>query len=245
MLAIELEFLMGRMVATDIQERNRPEWPPHPQRLFSALVAAHADLELGEPGRAALTWLESLPAPEIKAELSPSLCQAHSHWVPVNDEAIKLDKRRVDFRHVLDRRNRQERYFPAVTLGDPVVVFQWPDAKGLDAHRDVLRRIVENLAYFGHSSSPVRACLRAESVKPTLFPADDGERALRVPGPGRLQRLESVHPLRQRDESIQPPIGRFQRYTRGADQPRTIFSPRPLSLPSMAGHDSHSTRRCL
>lgn len=230
MLAIELEFLMGRMVATDIHERNRPEWPPHPQRLLSALLAAQSELELGEPGRAALEWLESLPAPEIKADLSPSLRQVHSHWVPVNDEVIKVDKRRLDFRHLVDRRNRQERFFPAVTPVDPVVVFQWPEALGLEDHRNVLSKMVENLTYFGHSSSPVRACLLPNSVEPTLVPSHDGNIILRVPGPGRLGRLRTVHQLRQTNESVQPPVGRLQQYTDGEVSPHTVFSPQAVVL---------------
>jgi CRISPR-associated protein Csb2 len=229
-LAIEVEFLMGRAVATDIHERNEPEWPPHPQRLFSALVATQSDLELGSSGHAALEWLESLPAPEIRAELSPSRRQVHSHWVPVNDEAIKVERGRVDFRHPLDRRTRQERFFPAVVPEEPIVVFQWCDAMGVDSHKAALSRLVENLSYFGHSSSPVRACLRSESVEPTLKPSPDGEHVLRVPGPGRLRRLEAVHKLRQRDESIQPPIGRLQNYTQTIPRAHTVFSRHALTL---------------
>ena len=70
-VTVEVEFLMGRVVATDACERNRAEWPPNPQRLFSGLVAMHSELALGEPGRAALMWLESLPPPEIRADVAP------------------------------------------------------------------------------------------------------------------------------------------------------------------------------
>ncbi len=235
MFAIEVEFLMGRVVATDIHERNEPEWPPHPQRLFSALVASQSDLDLGSPGELALAWLESLPPPEIRAELAPSRRQVHSHWVPINDEAIKVEKGRADFRHPLDRRNRQERFFPAVVLGEPAVVFQWREAAGLEAHRPVLDRLVENMTYLGHSSSPIRACVRTRPVEPTLMPSDDGEHALRVPGPGRLKRLQAVHELRERDESIQPPIGRLQNYSPAHVYPHTIFSPAALVLAFDAG----------
>ena len=41
MLAIEVAFLTGRYVATAYNTRTETEWPPHPARLFSALVATH------------------------------------------------------------------------------------------------------------------------------------------------------------------------------------------------------------
>jgi CRISPR-associated protein Csb2 len=230
MLSIEVEFLMGRAVATQVGERNQPEWPPHPQRLFSALVAAHSELEFGPPGRAALTWLEGLPAPEICAEIAPSYRQVHSHWVPINDDAIKLDKGKVDFRHPLERRNRQERFFPAVVPADPVVTFQWLHAAGLHLHREVLTRLVENIAYLGHSASPVRACVRINPVEPTLRPSEDGEISMRAPGPGRFNRLEQIHELRLQDESVQPPLGRLQTYGSTVPLSHTLFSPRALSV---------------
>ena len=43
MLAIEIEFLTGRYAATAHNDRKCAEWPPHPARFFSALVAALHD----------------------------------------------------------------------------------------------------------------------------------------------------------------------------------------------------------
>lgn len=231
MLAIEVEYLMGRAVATDLSQRDRAEWPPHPQRLFSALVATHSELDLGAQGEAALRWLESLPPPEIKVDEEPSYRSPRSHWVPINDEAIKVDKNRVDFRHVLERRNKQERFFPAAVPGDPVVVFQWPKAPGADEHRTVLSRMVSELSYLGHSSSPVRGCLRQEIAETTLIPSEGtGEYMLRVPGPGRLTRLKQTHELRLEEESIQPPLGRMQGYVGRRIVPHSDFDPDAIVL---------------
>ena len=87
-LVIEVNFLTGRYVATWHNDRRQCEWPPHPARLFSALVAAYADAD--EPDRserAALEWLEAQGAPAIAAsEAVPR--KAVSHFVPVNDTAI-------------------------------------------------------------------------------------------------------------------------------------------------------------
>lgn len=46
MFAITIELLGGSYVATAYNDRDRGEWPPHPARLFSALVATWAD---GDP----------------------------------------------------------------------------------------------------------------------------------------------------------------------------------------------------
>lgn len=84
MLAIEVELLTGRYVATAYNDRTASEWPPHPARLFSALVATHAALAGDTRERAALLWLESLPAPEIVASRA-SRRDTTTVYVPVND----------------------------------------------------------------------------------------------------------------------------------------------------------------
>lgn len=224
MLNIEVEFLMGRAVLSQCSDRTRAEWPPHPQRLFSALVSAYGELGAQAEHEHALRWLESLPAPEIKADLSPAFRTTPSYFVPVNDEAIRSDSSRADYRHVLDRRIRHERFFPAVVPEDPVLVYQWPEAPAFERHRAAIGTLVESLTYIGHSSSPVRACLREASVKPSLCPVDHGEMAMRVPSAGRFDRLIATHELRRADESIQPPLGRVQSYERPSDLAQSIFS---------------------
>ena len=87
-IGIEVNFLTGRFVATCHNDRRQPEWPPHPARLFSALVAAWADAdELNCEERVALEWLESQTPPEVAAsEAVPR--RAVSHFVPVNDASV-------------------------------------------------------------------------------------------------------------------------------------------------------------
>lgn len=68
MIALEVELLTGRYIATSFNDRSAPEWPPHPARLFSALVAtAHEHEELTQSAREALNWLSQQGAPEIEA----------------------------------------------------------------------------------------------------------------------------------------------------------------------------------
>ena len=87
-IGIEVNFLTGRFVATCHNDRRQPEWPPHPARLFSALVAAWADADEPDSAeRAALEWLESQAPPAIAAsEAVPR--KVVSHFVPVNDASV-------------------------------------------------------------------------------------------------------------------------------------------------------------
>ena len=41
MIAIGIRYLCGWAMATHPADRNRAEWPPHPDRVFMALAAAH------------------------------------------------------------------------------------------------------------------------------------------------------------------------------------------------------------
>ena len=85
MLAIEVVFLTGRYVATAHNTRTSGEWPPHPARLFSALVATHhAAFEPSHDERQLLEWLERLGAPLIAAS-SASQRDLVTVFVPVND----------------------------------------------------------------------------------------------------------------------------------------------------------------
>lgn len=92
MLAIEVVFLTGRYVATAYNTRTESEWPPHPARLFSALVATHfaaddAAIPNGSGERVILEWIERLGAPSIQASEATSR-DVVTVFVPVNDAAL-------------------------------------------------------------------------------------------------------------------------------------------------------------
>src|SRR4051812_22401721 len=106
MLAIEVAFLLGRYSATDFRDRERAEWPPHPSRLFSALVAAVHEGGLSESARAALLWLENQPPPCLHAEHQVPERTPVISYVPVNDP--KDDP-------LPQCRERQPRSFPSVS----------------------------------------------------------------------------------------------------------------------------------
>src|SRR5690606_945380 len=91
MIAIDVEFLTGRYVATSYNDRSRAEWPPHPARLFSALVAAWAeDDEPDEDAAGALDWLAAAGAPEIVADPNDSVSRRTVMNVYVPDIGASL-----------------------------------------------------------------------------------------------------------------------------------------------------------
>jgi CRISPR-associated protein Csb2 len=83
--AICVELLAGRYTATQFNDRSKAEWPPHPARLYSAMVAAWADSDEPDPAeRTALRWLEDQGAPAIHCGEADKRTVA-THFVPVND----------------------------------------------------------------------------------------------------------------------------------------------------------------
>jgi CRISPR-associated protein Csb2 len=212
MLALEVEFLLGRYVASDFRDRERAEWPPHPSRLFSALVAAAYESGLGESARAALLWLESLLPPCLCADEHPYPQTPVTVYVPVNDPTEDLLPQRAE---------RQPRSFPSTVPPTPVVYFVWPEAQPDTVLRQLLEAITRSVSYLGSSRSPVRVRLSDKPPAPNWFPDDAGEVVLRVPREGRLESLDWHFQNGQR-----PAPGAFQRYRCG---PRRQTKPAPES----------------
>jgi CRISPR-associated protein Csb2 len=88
MIAIEINFLTRRYVATAHHDRRGHEWPPDPARVFSALVATWADADAPDPDeRAALEWLEAQSPPAVVASDAVDR-KVVSYFVPVNDASV-------------------------------------------------------------------------------------------------------------------------------------------------------------
>jgi len=85
MFAIAVQLLCDRYTATQFNDRTAAEWPPHPARLFSAMVAAWADSDEPDPvERRALRWLEEQDPPAIHCGQARARGVV-DHFVPVND----------------------------------------------------------------------------------------------------------------------------------------------------------------
>lgn len=232
MFSLEVEFLTGNAVASDREDRSVAEWPPHPQRLFAALVAAYEERSQFPDERSALAWLESLAAPEIEAS-DASMREQAAVFVPVNHTEVpeQMPAETASAKKwsswvgsgigvLPDRRPRQERRFPTVIPNSPIVHFVWPiaDEHQVTLHRAALTRLAENVTYLGHSSSLVRVAVCDTPPTATWRPAredETAERVLRIASPGRLQDLEQAFQLSvERVRRIEPPQGLSQGYVR-------------------------------
>jgi len=237
MLAIEVEFLTGVSVAATAPPRE-PEWPPHPDRLFQALVAAWGRNE--EPlddERAALQWLESLDSEGLVVSAPP----AHrrdvvSVFVPPNDARTTKDAGK-SIRVIPElRRNRNPRRFPAVVPAaqPPIVRYIWQRADGLGQHRAALSRLAAEVTYLGHSHTLVRVALtESDSDRCDQRWMSDGPRSLRTPYPGRLASLVARY-----DDGMRPSPSLALRDfipSRSQEAAQSVFDPAAIVLADDGG----------
>ncbi len=91
MLVLELELLTGRLVATSASSRRESEWPPHPARLFSALVDAWASAETPSEAEGEVLDLIAAAAPPAIEASPASERELVTVFVPVNDLSVVDD----------------------------------------------------------------------------------------------------------------------------------------------------------
>src|ERR1700731_1626662 len=167
-MIIRCEFLTSRYVAKETH--YNPEWPPHPARLFYALVSSlYAFItegdERGNPSeRKALRWLAGLGHPEIACAPLRKIGSRKvvTHHVPANDPdpitAKNLESNRKPD-HLPEHRRKSERTFPTLLLSDAsnTVYYYWPNVEGREfaQRRTSLEALFERVSYLGHSSSLV------------------------------------------------------------------------------------------
>lgn len=191
MLTLDIEWLMGVCYAARDPSDDTPDWPPQPDRVFSALVASWGARGCNAGERAALAWLEQQAPPLLAAEAGHARTAVVS-YVPVNDKH--------DFAQV-GGRSRQPRQFPAMRLedSDRHLRLTWPDAEA-GQHLGALRALAGDTSYVGHSSSLVRCRFSTEGAAPA-----DAVAALRAPYQGRLAELEALFERHMKgDERARP-----------------------------------------
>ena len=186
MFALRVQYLTSRVYASEFDEgddRQSVEWPPHPSRLYSALVSSWGEAGAEPELRGALEWIERQPDPVLHY-LPCEPRRSVKVYVPVNDS------RGTDV--LPDERPRKGRQFPSAFLPHPEVWFVWPQAlpNELEAAMEALLLRTPSL---GHSASLVGIEI-ARSLPiglDRLCPGSgrDGRR-LRVMGQGRLVKLE-------------------------------------------------------
>lgn len=200
MLALAWQYLTGRAVATDPTDRQAAEWPPHPDRVFQALVAAWGGTGSAEPHRTALEWLAAQGAPHLAA---PTQDDAQGVWpgaapktyVPVNDVEGPKRGEYSDLALLPAHRTRKERYFPSTVTGDHCCALIWPDATPSPEHQAHLAELCQAVTSIGHSSSLVRMWLTKAPPAATWAPAADRDSHLhlRVPDSQRVATLVAAY----------------------------------------------------
>ncbi len=197
MFAIGIRYLCGWSMATHPANRERPEWPPHPDRVFMALVAAHFEADNHQPERESLLWLEQQGAPALAVSESHPRSVVTS-YVPVNDlemprfRAGQASAQQLSMGLALlpEHRLRQGRQFPVAIPDDERAYFIWNDAQPSPTCRETLAKLCGRVTCLGHSASLVQAWVDERPPAPTLVPVRQNSRyRLRVPGRGRLGSL--------------------------------------------------------
>ncbi len=143
-----------------------------------------------------------------------------------------------------ERRNRQERTFPAIVPERATFALLWLEAEPRD-HLDALRRLCDRVTRLGHSSSLVRCAIVERSIEPNLVPRESGGHVLRIVGPGQLDRLEKAY---ARHQAVGPRVlpARPQRYGAPANEdsqlPRSVFTDHWIVFERIGGHRPLASR---
>src|SRR5436305_1689171 len=137
MFTLGVELLMRRAIMTRWDSHDAPEWPPHPDRVFMALVAAFGETGEHHSERAPLQWLEKLGPPALAVSPAMSQRAPFTSYVPVNDDSSPLtkgkkgepDKPRPVMGSFPIGRLRNARTFPTVVPSEPQFHLVWESAE--------------------------------------------------------------------------------------------------------------------
>lgn len=250
MLTLGIRYLNGFVAASQPDDLERAEWPPHPGRVFMALAAAHFQTGADAKEREALIWLEELE--ECGQPLAPHLVAADpaeravvTHFVPVNDDNVGFTKKSGKTKPFPEigqtglRRNRQERTFARAWLNPDTVYLTWPGAEPDDEVRSALTALCAKVTRIGHAMSMVQMWLAAddEPGDPAWIPDEDRAQIyLRLAPRGTLDDLERRFnadglPVRRRPElSVSQGYARPSTTTGDAQVAGTVFNPHLIVL---------------
>jgi CRISPR-associated protein Csb2 len=181
-MKLTVEFL-GLYGAADVASRTMVEWPPHPDRLYQALV----DAALPED-RPALAWLEEQAPPGVDCGSSVPLEWGRKGkvYVPTNYPTDTLPS----------LRKNQERQFP-MAVPDGPVRYIWSDDPPAPVF-ECIRRTVGRVTHLGRADSLVMAAVEPGAATCRWAARDDGILSMRVPYRGRLRQLDAAFASGQR-----------------------------------------------
>ncbi|MGH3631698.1 MAG: type I-G CRISPR-associated protein Csb2, partial [Sciscionella sp.] len=150
-LSIVVRLREGRYDAGGL-DPGVPEWPPHPARLFCALVESAVD----SADQDALRWLETLPAPQVWASADIATGKTKG-YVVVN--AVEGNGSQT-----WPGRTNGLRQRVSVLTADDTFAIVWPDADPHDAVLARLVRLAARVPYVGRSTSAAEVSVLADSV---------------------------------------------------------------------------------
>ncbi|GIV85023.1 MAG: hypothetical protein KatS3mg052_2030 [Candidatus Roseilinea sp.] len=191
MFSIAIRYLCGWASAA-ANKKEEPEWPPHPDRVFMALVAAWAETGADQSEEQCLRFLQGLPAPRLSASLSYELHAASiifrrdlnaeervpvPVYVPANGDRREM---KSPIKLMPSERKRNKRYFPAVIPESDTVYLIWPDVELPAEHRAALERLCAKVGYLGDTSSLVQMWVEDNPPPPTLVPTDERHYSCRL-----------------------------------------------------------------
>jgi CRISPR-associated protein Csb2 len=221
-LILEIEHLLGVAFAAQSQASSAPDWPPQPDRVFSALVSAWGARGEKAGERKALEWLEAQDPPEVAASVGLARTPA-TVFVPPNDPKTG----RVGNPTVMPAlRKRQPRRFPAYRPDVPLVRLVWREATADSETMAALNGLAADTPYVGHSSSLTRCRFHSGEV-----PMQTTEPRRRV-YPRRLAELEAAYKSGRRPS----PGAAVRAADAGEAEPaRSVFADRWLVLEHVTG----------
>jgi len=204
MITLGIRYLNGFAAASDPDDRDAAEWPPHPGRIFMALTASHFQTDASASGRTALEWLEQQGSPQIHCSTGLSR-DVVTQFVPVNPRIADENKAREKERTAGKKpppalqsapgiiRTRQPRTFARTWLEDDTIWLVWPEVEAPTAIREALSLLCSKVTRIGHSSSLVQMWVSDADApqSPNWVPDDDRSVIrLRIATPGTLADLE-------------------------------------------------------
>ncbi len=187
-IVIDIELMADRYDAGAGSDPKAPEWPPHPARVVSALMAAAE----GEEDTAALRMLERMEAPVVRA--SEEFWESGTSGYVVTNRLEGKSGHQTYPGRTSGLRERR-RVFPKSSR----VQIVWD----VDPEQETVRRLDKlcgQVPYLGRSTSPVLISATRVNQPPipdgltafTPCTRDEADTWLRVPYPGYVDELESL-----------------------------------------------------
>jgi CRISPR-associated protein Csb2 len=158
-LVLEIDHLTGLAFSSRGPEAMEAEWPPQPDRIFSALVATWAARGRDAAEARALEWLEEQETPLVLASAA-SPRRVNTVFVPPNDAKAG------DLGQMPSHRRRQPRCFPAAIPENPVVRLLWSSSQADASVFAALDALARDTSHVGHSASLTRCRFLATAVAP-------------------------------------------------------------------------------